>query len=538
MRLLEQFIFEATLTAEQIKEKYYPTIPQNVFDTIVKAFPSNRNKLDEKAKWVLNRVRGNISKKGNVPNNTTINTLIQVAKNYSGETNILSTPLKEIYEKAKAERARPKESNVDEKKKDVRNVYVKKVGDWELYFPNSYEQMRDLGRETQWCVSADSDNGRENYKYYTSKSSKSLGESRRLVMLKNSKTGEKFLYYKKTGELRDKEDESYDKENFPDEVLEVLDLPYEKKDKKSEKSTKRFFNNYFELSSSGYISKPETAIKITPTNLQIERKNTLTIDRHGLVDRLVEYIKNKKPSLSKVLGTLEISRYDFSKLSLPFSSFPSEIDVLEINGSKNIPWEKIKKINSALEIFSCKIENFKKLSHIQFSGNSRLVIRDYNKAEVLSFSFEGCPNAYEVKILTPEATISSLKGVNSSTKKLSLMTNLESFEDCPSGMEEISLHARYHKLPKTLKGLEKLGSNAKIILEDSYTKEQDLLVRKIKMFNRGDRSPFVFNEETIDRSGGPRKLEDVRKEIMERKQKQREEEAGKSMDHLFGKKDT
>ncbi len=52
------------------------------------------------------------------------------------------------------------------KSENKKAAFVKSFENYDLYIPKTYEQSRDLGRNTEWCTAADSDNGRNMFNRY------------------------------------------------------------------------------------------------------------------------------------------------------------------------------------------------------------------------------------------------------------------------------------------------------------------------------------------------------------------------------------
>ena len=94
---------------------------------------------------------------------------------------------------------------------------------WLVVIPNTHDEAVTIGRGTNWCTSADSKDGKENYSYYTDNG------KRDLVVFINKSTNNKYQYSVYSSDFLDENDDRFDLENIFDiDFIINFDNEYEK----------------------------------------------------------------------------------------------------------------------------------------------------------------------------------------------------------------------------------------------------------------------------------------------------------------------
>ncbi len=171
LKAYNDYIFESVQSPDVIYKKYYTDVPKHVFREIVDSDPTTKpNKLGVYCKWILNIYRAENLKIEDLYKVTEYLKLYHRFKyklpiHERNIDNIKSLPdLAMIIE--------PFETPIPEllsKSENKESAFVKSFENYDLYIPKTYEESRDLGRGTQWCTAADSEDGRKLFDFYTKK---------------------------------------------------------------------------------------------------------------------------------------------------------------------------------------------------------------------------------------------------------------------------------------------------------------------------------------------------------------------------------
>jgi 2'-5' RNA ligase len=211
---LKDYLTEAT--AQEIHEKYYPNIPNDIFDQIVGADPisSNleRNKLGEYAKWLLNLYKQNTLKLEDLYKATEYITIFDKLK----KSNKLNSEQKDINKYKSLpdmyEVVEPfinnKPISKSEEKRVIKDEGASKVyedNNWIVIHPHSQAAACEYGKNTQWCTSAKNDNNM--FDYYNS--------SGPLYIIIDKNNNKKYQFHSATDSFMDERDKEVDFNQLP-----------------------------------------------------------------------------------------------------------------------------------------------------------------------------------------------------------------------------------------------------------------------------------------------------------------------------------
>ncbi len=173
MKHLESFeLFENFMSIDDVFDKYYLNlIDKGVFKMLVKYDPTSKpNKLGKYSKWIVSLYLSESFKMEDLYKITEYLKLFHRFKHalpieQRNIDNIKTLPeLAEIVEPFKETLPELLSS-----KENKEAAFVKKFKEYDLYIPTTYEQSRDLGRGTEWCTAADSENGKKMFEKYSDK---------------------------------------------------------------------------------------------------------------------------------------------------------------------------------------------------------------------------------------------------------------------------------------------------------------------------------------------------------------------------------
>ncbi len=194
-------IFESVKSLDYIYDTYYSDMKRLLFDKIIKSDPTTKpNKMGVYCKWLLGLMKSKKLKFEDLykaPEYLKLyhrfkHTLPVEQRNIDNIENLAE--LAKIIEPFK-EPASDLLSSEENKKK----AFVKSFENFDLYIPKTYEESRDLGRGTEWCTAADSDEGRARFNRY-----KNYGEL--YIFISKIDKSEKFQFHVESEQYMDKYD--------------------------------------------------------------------------------------------------------------------------------------------------------------------------------------------------------------------------------------------------------------------------------------------------------------------------------------------
>ncbi len=173
LNFYEEYISESVKNIEYIYDTYYSKIPFQIFKKIINTDPTTTTeKMGMYSKWLLNLYASDNLRLPleDLYKATEYLKLFHKFKHtlpveQRNINNIKSLPDFAILVEPFREPAPEFLSSTENKEK----AFVKSFKNYDLYIPTTYEQSRDLGRNTRWCTAADSGEGLYNYIKYEKK---------------------------------------------------------------------------------------------------------------------------------------------------------------------------------------------------------------------------------------------------------------------------------------------------------------------------------------------------------------------------------
>ncbi len=212
-------LFESVKTIEEIYDKHYSYFPHDTFKEIINTDPTTKsNKMGIYSKWLLNLFTSKSTKteKSNLAKDIA-NTLgyryvdLRKLEDLYKATDYLKLyhrfkhklpieqrnidNIKSLPELAKLiEPFKDPEPELLSKSENKSAAFVKSFENFDLYSPKTYEQSRDLGRGTEWCTAADSENGKKMFKKYKT-------EGRLYILISKTNPKEKYQFHFESAQL-------------------------------------------------------------------------------------------------------------------------------------------------------------------------------------------------------------------------------------------------------------------------------------------------------------------------------------------------
>ena len=142
-----------SMSPEEVRGKYYPDVPVDVFNSAVNADPtSTRDKVGRYVKWILNLYKNGPWKPGD-----SYETKDALSKFHRLRQNL---ELKDInaYKSVRQllDAVSEKKSKADVKHSGADKVY--EDNEWVIIVPKTEEASKLYGKDTKWCTAADNDN--------------------------------------------------------------------------------------------------------------------------------------------------------------------------------------------------------------------------------------------------------------------------------------------------------------------------------------------------------------------------------------------
>ncbi len=224
------YLLESVKSIYFIYDTYYKDIPREEFDIIIVSDPTTKpepdntgsyrtpTKLGVYCKWLLNLYVSNNLKIEDVYKATEYLRLYHRFKHtlpikQRNIDNIKSLPdLAKIVEPFKE--PIPELLSSTENKKAA---FVKSFENYDLYIPQNYEQSRDLGRGTEWCTAADSDEGRKHFKRYDQ-------WGKLYILISKTDHTEKYQLYFEEVQFMDRFDEKINLRSFLEKNTDLKDF--------------------------------------------------------------------------------------------------------------------------------------------------------------------------------------------------------------------------------------------------------------------------------------------------------------------------
>ena len=236
--MLKLYITESAYMLEDIDavKKYYPNIDDNTFMNLIALDPTYRdgsNSVGKYGKWILN-----LYNKGNLSNED-MNSITDVLNQFTTYRNRIQNKDLNSYKSLSAledvlATVVDDDSMLTDRQKlrFLKNVKAGKVStsaenDYDIvldtpnfivYVPNTHEASMKLGRGTEGCTAHENP---EWYEHYTE-------DSKKLYIVKNKKTGERWQYSDLEGDFLDENDNEFN-------ILELM-----KQDEKLSKFFEKF----------------------------------------------------------------------------------------------------------------------------------------------------------------------------------------------------------------------------------------------------------------------------------------------------------
>ncbi len=361
LKVYTEYLLESVKSVDDIYDKYYSSIPREEFDIIVVADPTTKPEPDDTGsyrtptkmgiycKWLLS-----LYASGNL-NLEDIYKATEYLKLYHRFKHELSTEKRNINnienlpELAKIvepfEKAAPELLSSSENKK---KAFIKSFENYDLYIPITYEQSRDLGRNTKWCTAADSEDGIKQFLNY---------KKRGILYILISKTDPsfKFQFHFEDRMFMDRYDSEIDLIKFLNDNPDI----------------DKYFQDYFDPFKNGVIKKSKI-IELEKFYICIPRTNdelktlgigTKWFNYKGGVTYM-DYVHIDSPLYILIPKTDFKNKYGFDFKNLNFiDNQNSEINILEFLNTN----PDIRKYfySETLELIKkTKLSNLKKLKKV------------------------------------------------------------------------------------------------------------------------------------------------------------------------------
>ncbi len=171
LKRYNEYILESVKTIDYVYDTYYSAIPRDNFDKIVASDPTTKsNKIGIYCKWLLNLYISNNLKLEDLYKATDY---LKVFHRFKHKFPIEQRNINHLKGLPQLSILIEPFENPDakllSKSENMSKAFNNSFQNYDMYIPSTYEESRDLGRNTRWCTAADSKEGRNNFKEYNSK---------------------------------------------------------------------------------------------------------------------------------------------------------------------------------------------------------------------------------------------------------------------------------------------------------------------------------------------------------------------------------
>ncbi len=170
LKVYNEYVLESVKGLDYIYNKYYfpDLVPRKKFDEIIAADPTTKqDKMGMYCKWLLELYKNGKLMSEDLYKATEYLKLYHRFKHSLPIEKRNINVFKSLPDLAKIiEPFKEPVSGLLSSSENKKAAFVKSFKNYDLYIPTTYEQSRDLGRDTEWCTAADSENGRDNFEKY------------------------------------------------------------------------------------------------------------------------------------------------------------------------------------------------------------------------------------------------------------------------------------------------------------------------------------------------------------------------------------
>jgi hypothetical protein len=214
-RYVIDFLFEAS--SEELYQKYYKDIPQDIYNQIIKADPTSTDKKNGKyCKWLLDLYKNKKLLIEDLYKATEYLTLFNKYGNKLSKNQIqMYKSLPELFQEIKQFQEKvPQEdlmSNKD-KNKDIKEHQTRKVyedDEWLVVVPKTKESSIFWGQGTQWCTAAKKAN---KFNYYNEQGTLYIIISKKIKDDKNRQL--KYQIHFESAQFMNAQDNEMDANDF------------------------------------------------------------------------------------------------------------------------------------------------------------------------------------------------------------------------------------------------------------------------------------------------------------------------------------
>lgn len=211
-------LYEAVADINDIYEKYYRTIPKNIFFEIVAADPTYKfekpNKIGKYAKWLLKLYANNNLELDNLQQVRSLLQIFHENKKNLKDNDInkyhtldeLSDALEQFQDGDVYFTKSQREKQIKAKEADI----IYNDDEWEIIVPKTWEASKLYGAHTKWCTAS-----KESSNYFDDYNSKG-----KLYINIDKRNNNKYQFHFETNSFMDEEDAEIE-----DPIAESIDMP-------------------------------------------------------------------------------------------------------------------------------------------------------------------------------------------------------------------------------------------------------------------------------------------------------------------------
>ena len=295
-------------TIEDIKQKYYADIPDDIFMKLIELDPEYRggNSLGKNGRWILNLYQnGELSEedydtipeilslfkqyKNRIPNKDLLT--YKTVKALEDEVFSVLDDYSMLSQRQRLRFAKNLQSGKIHTKAEDDYDVAYEDNEWVVYIPNTHEASMKLGKDTEWCTARPSS---DHYDQYNDM-------EHQLYIIVDKRDGDKYQFSDKTYEFRDSNDDEFDAGEFEGYASEGL-MDY-------------LYGIGFE-NANGEQEPEEEDIEIDGWNIHIEGDNYKLVNYEGDFDD-IEGIDVELPDCVTEIGVAAFSRFPDCNIIIP-----------------------------------------------------------------------------------------------------------------------------------------------------------------------------------------------------------------------------